>query len=241
MRPHLRFVFYLIVFASATVALAKIAVAAMDKGDRVGAQCDPIALLVEFLDGVTPPALPIGWSSITWVTSNSGVPTPPADTLPNAAFVDDPATISDKQLLSPNVPFIADAGVPRKLTFRSNFNLQDGFDGGVLEISFDGGQTFEDIIASGGTFVSGGYNGTISACCGNPLAGRLAWTGNSGGFIVATVNLPPGACILRWRMGSDSSTSGEGWRIDSVAITQACPQTPPPRRVHPTPHPRPTP
>jgi hypothetical protein len=42
-------------------------------------------------------------------------------------------------------------------------------------------------------------------------------------------------------MGSDSSISGEGWRIDSISITQACPPTPPPHRGRPTPHPRPTP
>jgi hypothetical protein len=28
------------------------------------------------------------------------------------------------------------------MSFRNNFNLQDGFDGGVLEISFDDGQLF---------------------------------------------------------------------------------------------------
>ena len=107
------------------------------------------------------------------------------------------------------------------MSFRNNFNLQDGFDGGVLEISFDDGLTFQDILAAGGTFASGGYNGTISTCCGNPLAGRQAWTGNSGGFISTTVNLPYSSLpiILRWRMGSDSSGAGEGWRIDSVAIT----------------------
>jgi hypothetical protein len=232
----------LFLFAAFAVALTGVAVGiTVEGGAQPDVQCDPIVLLLEEFDAVTPPALPTGWSSTTWVTSNSGVPTPPADTLPNATFVDDPATISDEQLLSPNIPFIADAGAPRKLTFRNNFNLQDGFDGGVLEISFDGGLTFEDIVAAGGTFVHGGYNGTISACCGNPLAGRQAWTGNSGGFIATTVNLPPNPCRLRWRMGSDSSVSGEGWRIDSVAITQSCPRTLPPRRVRPTPHPRPTP
>lgn len=202
--------------------------------------CQPISILVEFFDTVTPGALPSGWSSITWVTSSSGVPTPPADTPPNAAFVDDPATISDKQLLSPDIPFAFDAGTPQ-LAFRNNFNLQDGFDGGVLEISFDDGLTFQDIIAAGGTFLRGGYNGTVSNCCGNPLAGRQAWTGNSGGFIDTTVNLPnpAGSYILRWRMGSDGSISGEGWRIDNVAITQCF--TPRPPRGRPTPHPRPTP
>ena len=166
---------------------------------------------------------------------------PPADTLPNAVFVDDLATISYKQLLSPNIHVLADGG-PGQMSFRNNFNLQEGFDGGVLEISFDDGLTFQDILAAGGAFASGGYNGTINACCGNPLAGRQAWTGNSGGFITTTVNLPYSSLpiILRWRMGSDSSVSGKGWRIDNVGITQCIPLPPHPRH-RPTPHPRPTP
>jgi len=35
-----------------------------------------------------------------------------------------------------------------------------GFDVGVLEISTDGGNTFQDILAFGGSFVMGGYNRT---------------------------------------------------------------------------------
>ncbi len=109
-----------------------VAAEAMDGNDRVAGQCDPRLLLLEFFDGVTPPALPTGWSSTTWVTSNSGVPAPPADTPPNAAFVDDPATISDKQLLSPTMVSLCDWGRVQ-VSFRNNFNFQDGFDGGVLE------------------------------------------------------------------------------------------------------------
>ena len=167
---------------------------------------------------------------------------PSADTPPNAAFVDDPATISDKQLLSPTITLACDQGVV-DISFRNNFNFQDGFDGGVLEVSYDNGLTFQDVLAAGGTFVRGGYNGTINSCCGNPLAGRQAWTGNSAGFIDTTVVSLPGGCIVlnqfivRWRMGSDSSVSGEGWRIDNVDIS-ACNR--PPRR-HPSPRARPTP
>jgi hypothetical protein len=232
----------LLFIAAGLVVLGRMAVAiALGENDRIREPCDPV-VIPQFFDGVTPPALPPGWSSTTWVTSNSGLPSPPADSLPNAALVDDPATISDKQLLSPGIPVIAD-GSPAGMSFRNNFNLQDGFDGGVLEISFDDGLTFQDILAAGGTFSSGGYNGTISTCCGNPLAGRQAWTGNSGGFISTTVNLPYSSLsiILRWRMGSDSSVAGEGWRIDSVAITIPCPPPPRTARGRPTPHPRPTP
>ena len=94
--------------------------------------------------------------------------------------------ISDKYLDSPSGPiqplFNAD------LHFSNNYALEDGFDGGVLEISVDAGP-FQDILAAGGFFSRGGYNGTISTCCGNPLAGRQAWTGNSGGFIDTDVDL----------------------------------------------------
>jgi len=106
---------------------------------------------------------------------------------------------------------------------------------GVLEISVDGGP-FQDILAVGGIFLRGGYNGTISTCCGNPLAGRQAWTGNSGGFIDTDVDLRGFAghtMALRWRMGSDSSGSGQGWRVDDVFI--GC------KRQTPTPTPLPTP
>jgi hypothetical protein len=235
-------VFCLAATAAAMAGLARIAVAvAVGESDRIEGQCDPV-VITEFFDAVTPPALPTGWSSTSWITSGSGLPSPPADSPPNAAFVDDPSTISDKQLLSPDIHVFAD-GPRATISFRNNFNLQDGFDGGVLEISFDEGLTFQDILAAGGAFVSGGYNGTISSCCGNLLAGRQAWTGNSGGFITTAVNLPYSSLpiMLRWRMGSDSSVSGEGWRIDTVVITLPCPSPPPTARHRPTPHPRPTP
>ena len=141
----------LLFVAVGPVVLGRMAMAmALNENDRIQGQCDPV-VISQFFDGVTPPALPPGWSSTTWITSNAGLPTPPADSLPNAAFVDDSATISDKQLLSPSIPVIAD-GSPARMSFRNNFNLQDGFDGGVLEISFDDGLTFQDILAADGTF-----------------------------------------------------------------------------------------
>jgi hypothetical protein len=240
-RLQLRFCLFLV--AAAAFRPASFGTAeALSSGYRVDLPCQPSTLLTEFFDGVTPPALPSGWSSTTWMTSDSGSPMPPADTPPNAVFVDDPATITDKQLLSPTITLACDAGAV-DVSFRNNFNFQDGFDGGVLEVSYDGGLTFQDVLAVGGMFVRGGYNGTINSCCGNPLAGRQAWTGNSAGFIDTTVVSLPGGCIIlnqfivRWRMGSDSSVSGEGWRIDTVDISEC---NRPPRR-HPEPRPRPSP
>jgi len=151
--------------------------------------------------------------------------------------------ISDKHLDSPpvTIDFLENAA----LNFRNNYGLQNTFDGGVLEISIDGG-AFQDILAAGGSFLQGGYNGTISTCCGNPLAGRQAWTGSSGGFTTTTVDMSVGrghTIVLRWRMASDSSVSGEGWRVDTVQMfcerpTPTPTATPPPS---PTPTATPTP
>ena len=43
---------------------------------------------------------------------------------------------------------------------------------------------FTDITdaAVGGSFVTGGYNATISTAFMSPIAGRMAWSGNSGGL-----------------------------------------------------------
>src|SRR5512144_1376075 len=78
------------------------------------ASCSPCSLPVslhENFDNVTPPELPSDWLATNalgppplWVTSNSGLPSPPADTVPNAAFIDDPSVVSDKRLDSLQLP-----------------------------------------------------------------------------------------------------------------------------------------
>jgi serine protease AprX len=212
--------------------------------------CFQLVELKEYFDNVTPPGLPPNWTATNaqgppplWVTSDSGAPMPPADTLPNAAFIDDPAVVSDKLLDSLRI-FLPPA--PLSLTFRHNFNFEAsgedpnlGFDGGVLELSTDGGSTFQDILIVGGTFVIGGYNRTISADRGSPIAGRQAWSGNSEGFVTTVVNLPFVFPLnLRWRMASDTTGSNEGWRVDTVDIFGCvpipCPSPTPPMTPTPT-------
>jgi len=215
--------------------------------------CEVITALDEKFDAVTPPALPPFWTAINaidpdgvlWQTSASGLPSPPYDTAPNAAWVNDPPVISDKYLDAPGVSTFESSYV--KLTFRHNFNLEAseldpnlGFDGGVLEFSVDGGNTFQDITVWGG-FEAGGYNRTIATNRGSPIAGRAAWSGNSEGFITTVVNLPTELLngVLRWRMASDNTGSSEGWRVDTANVVWchfSGTPTPPPT---PTPTPQP--
>ena len=175
--------------------------------------------------------MPAGWVASNavggpplWVTSST---TP--DTAPNDAFIDDPAVVTDKRLDTPN---IAISSAAARVSFRNFFFLESTFDGGVLEVSSPNinGGTFTDITntAVGGSFVIGGYNATISAAFGSPIAGRMAWSGNSGGYISSVANLGPnvaGQTIkLRFRMGSDEALARPGWNVDTISITDAsCP------------------
>ena len=225
--------------------------------------CSQQTIETENFDDVSPPALPAGWIATNaqgppplWVTSNSGVPMPPADTPPNAAFIDDPAVVSDKRLDSRNVAVFE--GYITQVTFRHNFNLEAsdvdpnlGFDGGVLEFSTDGGNTFQYVPPT--SFLMGGYDRTISTDRGSPIAGLQAWSSNSQGFITSVVEFMQVGAFdvrLRWRMASDNKGSSEGWRVDSVNVfgchllgpdCTPTPTPPPPPRPTPTPRPRPTP
>jgi hypothetical protein len=191
-----------------------------------------IAVFSQNFDAVTRPALPSGWTSSAtggqspWVSANFV-----ADTTPNAGFSPDPPEPGINELVSPPIALPA---TQARLTFRNNYDLEPDLgtaadDGGVLEIQI-GANSFTDILAAGGTFLSGGYTGIITNLWGNPLAGRKAWSGNSGGYITTVVNLPAAAqgqtIRLSWRCATDNGNGGSfgGWSIDTVAITtgQCC-------------------
>jgi hypothetical protein len=170
-------------------------------------------------DGVSAPALPAGWTSSpggVWYTT-----TALRDTLPNSAFTTDPGSISDQQLISPSIPIATPNDV---LTFRHYYSTEAGYDGCVLEISIAGGP-FMDVVGAGGTFLTGGYDTLIPTAYGNPLGNRMTWSGDSGGFITTTVNLPPQSAgqniRLAWRLGSDNSNAGTGWYVDTMSLANA--------------------
>jgi uncharacterized repeat protein (TIGR01451 family) len=166
--------------------------------------------------------LPTGWTTTglpLWVITNSI-----RDSVPNSAFAAGATTSEVDTLVTP--PIVVAAGPASQLSFRHNYNLESSgstaYDGAVLEIKIGSG-AFTDILSAGGSFVAGGYNMTISRSFGNPLRGRQAWGGSSGGFISTVVNLPVSASgqtiQLRWSSATDNTTASAGWYVDSVAIS----------------------
>ena len=212
-----------------------------------------VRILWEGFDAVTAPALPPGWVpsstagpanctptgtcalGTAWAT-RAGV----SQTAPNTAFHNDPSCVTDSNLDTPSL-FIPVTAFPVVMNFWHDYNLEAGHDGGVIEISIDGG-AFTDIEAAGG---SADYNGTISTGFLSPIGGRQAWTGSSGGLVNTAVSLPSAAgghnVVLRFRLATDCSGAGVGWSVDSITIayyvSDASPTPPPPT---PTPTPTPT-
>lgn len=139
-----------------------------------------------------------------------------------SAFAPDLNNVTDQRLQLTGEIAVTEAST---LTFWHSYNLESGFDGGVLEGSTDNGETWFDM---GPNLTSGGYSGVISSLFENPLGDREAWTGDSGGYVQVAVTLAPYAgqdLLFRFREGNDNSVGGGGWYVDDVAVVDAsaCP------------------
>jgi len=112
-----------------------------------------------------------------------------------------------------------------RLSFFHIFNFEPGYDGGVLEISSDGGDTWQD---AGSLMLAGGYDGHVTTASNNPLGDAFAWTarGKAGVFSQVVVDLSSfaGSQIkLRFKGGFDNASGIKegftGWFIDDIQIT----------------------
>jgi hypothetical protein len=174
-----------------------------------------------FTDDFEPAAEP-GWSVQTAAAPAAGSPwavrPDPFAHSPSQSFFRDaaaPVGAKDDRLIAPPQDLTSSS----RLVFWHLFSFEAGFDGGALEVSRDGGSTWVDVIAGGGTFAQGGYNGTL-------LDGaRPGWTGNSQFVNAASrVEVLLGAfagtdVLLRWRLLQDGNVGALGWWIDDVEFT----------------------
>jgi uncharacterized repeat protein (TIGR01451 family) len=188
-----------------------------------GDQCGPGVGYQENFDEVSEPFLPSGWTATLVVGPLGARPwrtvTSSFFNAPNAVFTPDAGEIRDSVLDSPGIQIVSPGAT---LRFQNRYILERDQDGGVLEIKI-GDLPFQDILDAGGTFVEGGYNGTISRNFASPIGGRQAWTDVSDGFVPTTVLLPPSAIgqtiVIRFRMATDRSLGMFGQWIDAVSVS----------------------
>lgn len=129
-------------------------------------------------------------------------------------FAADPDLLSNQRLkLAQSITLPAGA----ELRFRHKFETEADFDGGVVELSTNGGLTWIDL---GGQMTRNGYNNFVPGA-NNPLINGFAFGGSSNGWIETVVNLGLFAnqsVQLRYRLSSDAATAGQGWWVDDVII-----------------------
>jgi hypothetical protein len=159
-----------------------------------------------------------------WITTNVN-----PQTAWNAAFHDAPGCVTDSYLDTPSI-FIPATVYPSLMYFAHKYDLENGHDGGVLELSIDGGP-FTDIVAAGGTFINAtGYTGTISTAFLSPIAGRQAWTGTTSVFTGAVLLLPMSTrghnVVFRFRLATDCAVGRVGWFVASLEINHPDDPTP---------------
>jgi hypothetical protein len=124
----------------------------------------------------------------------------------------------DEQVLTSPVMHVGTG--PLTISFRHRFSFENGgWDGGVVELSKDGGATWTDV---GTTAYNGSTNGVTTAPIG---INRRAFVNRIVGWPnFAPVALNLGAAFanqdikVRFRIGADESTGAPGWDIDDIAF-----------------------
>ncbi len=147
---------------------------------------------------------------------------------PSHSWFSDAKTVmlKDDRLVLP----AQDLTAASRLTFWHRFYFEPGFDGGVLEVSTDGG-AWRDVVDAGAFFLEGGYNDSIATDFGSPIAGRNAWSGGPLDAelapmerVVVDVGALAGENVrFRLRLATDEfgplALPGMGWWVDDVEVT----------------------
>ncbi len=166
-----------------------------------------------------------GWSSTAIVGSNNWILTNiNPDTGIQHWRIPDLPRQSDTVLTSPTINLPAGNNT---LTLHFN-NAQDMeanaevacWDGGLLEISTDGGLSFVPIAEE--KLLTDPYDGSLQSS--SLLAGQNAWCGNPQVYVESIINLDDYAnqdVVIRFRLVTDAAVGFDGWDIDDIKI-QSC-------------------
>jgi len=179
-----------------------------------------VTLLSENFDGGDPGWLHGGVED-SWALNNQR-----RHSLPNSFKAVDKAIVSDQWLQTPALALPA-AQTPITLRYWDYQRIENRtggcYDGGILEITTDGGQTWTQLESQ---LLTNPYDGVIASGLSNPLAGLNAWCGNTQNWFESIVDLSAYAgetVNLRFRLGTNSAIGLEGWYLDDIALTACTP------------------
>ena len=142
------------------------------------------------------------------------------------AFHGDEADDGNSVLISPSID-LPNGQSPLTLQFWNEQSMEDNgdncYDGGILEISTDGGNTYNQV--PGSAMFSDPYDGTLAS--GNALGAVEAWCGDPQAYLNSIVDIDSYAgqtVQFRFHKGHDGSALRDGWDIDDVKVV-GCEET----------------
>ena len=161
-----------------------------------------------------------------WVTSKAGgsdwiIASTGSHSPTRSWFAEDDTVIADQYLTRSNIA-VSNGAV---LSFWHYYDLEDSYDGGVVEISTNR-LSWVDL---GGSASLNGYNRTISGYYGSSIGGRSAFSGSSGGFIETRIpldNFAGQTVSIRFREADDDGYASFGWWVDDIRISVDAPWSP---------------
>ncbi|HUQ08617.1 MAG TPA: M36 family metallopeptidase, partial [Kofleriaceae bacterium] len=135
----------------------------------------------------------------------------------------DAGTTSDTSLESPEMTGDGNVVISFDHKFDFEFSQDTYFDGGLIEVTTDGGTTWVDVATLG---AQPGYNGVIGGDSGNPLDGASVYGGTNPAYpSTDRVSLDFGTALsgmtfkLRFRIATDAGVGAPGWEIDDIVVT----------------------
>jgi hypothetical protein len=165
-----------------------------------------------------------GWShdgtNDTWVKSSS------RSYSPSYSYHSvDKNAVSIQHLTSPTFTVPETYGEPVTLKFLQWYDIESNstgcFDGAILEISNNGGQSWSQVPNN--LLLTNPYVGAISSSYGNPLGGSMGWCGlqDWSETVVDLSDYAGQSVKLRFSQGTDASLGLEGWYVDDFSLV-AC-------------------
>jgi len=178
----------------------------------------------DFEDGAS------GWTDSGILTDTWSITTARAYSGSYAYHATDLPIVSHQQLTSPSLVLPSWNLDSLTLQYWNWYTIEENsidktcFDGGILEVSTNGGSTWTQL--GDDVLQTTPYDGEISTGFENPLAGYRAWCGDSQGWVQSVVDLSAYAgqtVQFRYRLGTDFSNiqEVEGWYLDNVRV-QSC-------------------
>jgi extracellular elastinolytic metalloproteinase len=180
---------------------------------NVGSYYAPTTYLNEIVASASIPATLTQTSNTATVWTGTSAQSHSA---PNSVFSPNSAVPSE-QILRTSSPIALGAN-QSSISFWHRYLTEASYDGGVIEISTDGGTNWTDLETK---MILGYYNSTINLSAGTSLQGKKAYSGSIPNFIKTDINLSSFAgqsALFRWRFVSDNGSAVTGWYVDDILV-----------------------